>query len=81
MKVLITGATSGIGQQLVADYACEGHNVIACGRNADALKKLADEFPDYVETLQFDTVDRDKTIELLGSINQIDVAILSAGVW
>ncbi|WP_370260210.1 SDR family NAD(P)-dependent oxidoreductase [Idiomarina sp.] len=80
MKVLITGATSGIGQQLVADYACEGHNVIACGRNADALKKLADEFPDYVETLQFDTVDREKTIELLGSINQIDVAILSAGV-
>lgn len=40
MNILVTGATSGIGQQLVLDYARQGHQVIACGRNPLALAAL-----------------------------------------
>lgn len=40
MKILVTGATSGIGHQLTLDYAAQGHQVIACGRNPSALAQL-----------------------------------------
>lgn len=40
MKVLITGATSGIGRQVTVDYHNWGHEVWAVGRNAQALEEL-----------------------------------------
>ncbi|MGM3172578.1 SDR family NAD(P)-dependent oxidoreductase [Dickeya lacustris] len=39
-RVLITGASSGIGKQLACDYADDGWEVLACGRNAQALTAL-----------------------------------------
>ena len=47
MNILITGATSGIGYQLAQDYAKQGHTVIACGRNQEALDELF-QFKDLV---------------------------------
>jgi short-subunit dehydrogenase len=41
MKILVTGATSGIGRQLALDYQESGHAVTAVGRSADALDALA----------------------------------------
>ena len=41
MKVLITGATSGIGEALAKRYA-QQHDVIACGRDEQKLKELED---------------------------------------
>lgn len=40
MKVLITGATSGIGRQVAVDYHNSGHEIWAVGRNAQALEEL-----------------------------------------
>ena len=40
MITLITGATSGIGEQLAIKYAQLGDTVIACGRNSDKLTCL-----------------------------------------
>lgn len=40
LHILITGATSGIGNQLTKDYLLEGHHVYAVGRDADALAEL-----------------------------------------
>ena len=42
MRIMITGATSGIGQSLAIDYAQQEHQVIACGRNPDKLQALVD---------------------------------------
>ncbi len=39
--VVITGATSGIGEQLARDYARQGWQVTACGRNQDKLAAMA----------------------------------------
>lgn len=49
MNILITGATSGIGQQLVEDYLAEGHTVIACGRNSQKLSELEKKFAVVLE--------------------------------
>ena len=38
---LVTGATSGIGKAIAADLADAGHDVIALGRNREALAALA----------------------------------------
>ena len=40
MKILITGATSGIGRQVALDYSNLGHQVWAVGRNEQALEEL-----------------------------------------
>lgn len=37
-RVLITGASSGIGLQLARDYAADGWHVIACGRSQQKLE-------------------------------------------
>jgi len=80
MKVLITGASSGIGRQLALDYAVEGHQVIVCGRNNDALSEVQSQYPDKITCSAFDITDKNSTKEALGKIGDVDIAILCAGV-
>jgi len=80
MNILITGATSGIGYQLAQDYAKQGHTVIACGRNQEALDELADIDRDNIKTLRFDITDIENTKQALADTERVDLAILSAGM-
>ena len=41
--VLVTGASSGIGEELAKVFAAEGHELILVARSEDKLEKLADE--------------------------------------
>jgi uncharacterized protein len=41
--VLITGASSGFGEQLARQYAGNGHSLVLVARRLDALQKLGDE--------------------------------------
>ncbi len=76
MKVLITGATSGIGEQLALDYHNQGHEVWAFGRNKEALSKLA---KIGLHTAQVDLSKREETLQWFKSLTSLDLAILSAG--
>ncbi len=77
IKILITGATSGIGNQLAKDYLLEGHEVLAVGRDDDALAELKDL---GATPLHLDLMDRDKVIETFAKISHIDLAICAAGM-
>lgn len=77
-SVLITGATSGIGESLVELYAQHNFRVVACGRNELKLAALKSNIPD-IETLQFDITSKDQIAEALASVDGIDIAILNAG--
>ena len=77
-KVIITGASSGIGLALAKAYLASGWKVIACGRN---LSKLQTALVDssQVTLCCFDTSNRDETIKSTSDLDGIDLAILNAG--
>ncbi|POE04680.1 SDR family NAD(P)-dependent oxidoreductase [Pectobacterium odoriferum] len=76
-RVLITGASSGIGQQLALDYARDGWDVLACGRNEQRLNALTAAFP-AIRTIAFDMTNLADTQQALDSVT-VDLVILSAG--
>ena len=60
-KVLITGATSGIGLELAERILGQGVPVIATGRRQDRLDALKTKFgADKVTTVTFDLAEIDK---------------------
>lgn len=75
-RILITGATSGIGEALAHLCASSGHAVIACGRNQDKLAELAK--TENITTCRFDVTDEQATKEALANIT-CDIAVLNAG--
>ena len=44
-KILITGATGGIGNSLVKKFQSLGSKIVATGTNEDKLKKLKSNYP------------------------------------
>lgn len=81
-RILVTGATSGIGHSLVQRYLSQGHLVYACGRNAEKLAKLVNETKELSGTLvlvQFDQLDEQQTKLALSEVKHLDIAVLNAG--
>lgn len=76
MKILITGATSGIGRQLAIDYHAAGHEVWALGRDPERLAELGRV---GLKTGAVDLMDREATIAWFSRLEVVDLAILSAG--
>ncbi|ARD44647.1 SDR family NAD(P)-dependent oxidoreductase [Colwellia sp. PAMC 21821] len=79
--ILITGATSGIGESLLHRYIAKGYQVIACGRNEEKLQQLA-QGNTHVIPLAFDMTDTEqvcKAANKLNEIKHIDILMLNAG--
>ena len=76
MKIVISGATSGIGRQLALDYQRDGHQVWALGRSAAALEELEQE---GIKTGRLDLEDRQATLDWFSAFDELDLLILSAG--
>jgi 3-hydroxy acid dehydrogenase / malonic semialdehyde reductase len=83
--VLITGATSGIGQACAHLLATAGYRLVLCGRRQERLKALQQELESQtpVHTLAFDVRQRPAVEEAIASLPpdfaELDVLINNAG--
>lgn len=85
--VLITGATSGIGEACARKFAQNGDKVILTGRNQVRMTAIADELKALgaeVLTLMFDVRDREAARQAIESLpaewQEIDVLVNNAGL-
>jgi short-subunit dehydrogenase len=81
-KVIIIGATSGIGRELARLYAGAGHPVGATGRRQDLLDSLRSEYPELIFTERHDVTGSDSISHLealIGKLDGMDLFIYSSG--
>lgn len=82
-KVLITGASQGIGEGLALAFAAEGCELKLVARNAERLKTIAqrmqDEYGVCVHTLAIDLCAPQAIEEVAGFAADIDVLVNNAG--
>src|SRR4030095_8732375 len=81
-KVIIIGATSGIGLELAKLYASGDSLVGVTGRRNELLQKLKEFFPDTVMTECFDVMGNENITHLESLITQLggmDLLIYNSG--
>lgn len=81
MKVLITGASSGIGQSLAHEFANLGYDLILVARNKTNLEKVKKEITSKVniEIYPLDLTKIDNCIKLHNQVKDIDILVNNAG--
>jgi short-subunit dehydrogenase len=81
-KIIIVGATSGIGREMARLYAGAGHLVGATGRRQELLYSLQLEFPNHIITECFDITASGATAHLESltrKLGGLDLLVYSAG--
>ncbi|MFF4355049.1 SDR family oxidoreductase [Streptomyces sp. NPDC001530] len=85
--VLVTGASSGIGEATARHLAAAGHHVVLGARRTDRLDRLVTELTEaghLAESAQLDVTDRDSVKafadDVLERHGRIDVLVNNAGV-
>ncbi len=78
-RVLITGASSGIGAACAHAFAEAGARLVLCARRADRLAEVADSLDRDVETIVLDVRDRDAVNAAFAQLD-VDVLVNNAGL-
>jgi short-subunit dehydrogenase len=87
--ILITGASSGLGEEMARQFAALGHDLALCARRTDRLKALKDELDaahpgQRVEIRALDVNDDDAVFEVFAGfkadLGSIDRVIVNAGL-
>lgn len=80
---LITGASSGLGEQFARTLSEAGARVILTGRRKDKLESLASEF-DKAIAIQMDVADKESVASCFSNLEQagekVDICINNAGI-
>lgn len=82
-KVIIIGATSGIGREVAKLYIARGFRVGIAGRRAEELEAIRKEAPQQVFTEVIDVTKEDADTHLLSLINKVrgmDIYLHSSGI-
>ena len=82
-KILITGATGGIGNSLIEKFDNLGSKIIASGTNEEKLKNLKKNYPNIgVEKFKLDDHDKiEKFIESASKqLDGLDILVNNAGI-
>ncbi len=82
-KIIITGATGGIGNELVKKFVSLKGKVLATGTNEEKLEKLKKNYPS-IETIKFD-ISKHSEIESFieqasSKLNGLDILVNNAGI-
>jgi len=82
-KILITGGATGIGLGLTERFLIENNTVIICGRRADVLKEVTDQYPQVIAYVCDLALESDR-IALFDWINNehadLNVVVNNAGI-
>ena len=82
-KIIVTGATGGIGNALVKKFISLNGNVLATGTKDNKLNDLKNEFPE-INIIKFDISDHSKIEEFIENsydkLGGLDVLINNAGI-
>ena len=79
MKVLITGASSGIGRDLAKELSKKYDEMVLVGRDKDRLESLRKEINKDVKIISTDISDKDNCIKLFNDNKDVDLIINNAG--
>ena len=77
-RVLVTGATGGIGAEIARTFAAHGASLTLTGRRADVLEPLAVELG--ATAIIADLSDRDDLQRMLDQAGDVDVLIANAAL-
>ena len=81
-KILVTGATGGIGREIVKKFISLEGNVLATGTNIERLDLLKKDFPN-IDVIKFDISDHSKIEEFIDNataqLTGLDILINNAG--
>lgn len=81
MRVLITGASRGLGRSLAEAFAWRGATLGLVARSEDELRTLADELPgDEHKILIADVAQREQITAAVEAFGDADVVVANAGV-
>ncbi len=82
-KILITGATGGIGFSLVKTFSELGSNILASGTNEEKLNNLIKQFP-KIQIIKFKLDQHDKIEEFVDQavkkLDGLDILVNNAGI-
>ncbi len=83
--MIVTGASSGLGQNITEYFAKKNFAVCALARSADKLAKIAEKYPENIFPYSCDVSIAENVKDVFAKIikehNQIDVLINNAGIF
>jgi len=74
-RILVTGASRGLGRALVAELHRRGHYVLATARDAETLAEL-----EAAEKLSLDVADPSSVAAAVEAAGEVDVLVNNAGI-
>lgn len=78
--VVVTGGAKGIGRAIVERFAALGDDVVALGRDGQALSRLeAEQTEQRVRTAVCDVTDEQAVIDTFGRLGAVEVLVNNAG--
>ena len=81
-KIIVIGASSGMGRRIATDFARMGWRVGVAARREDALREIRDQFPDRIVYRTIDVTAEDavsRFLDLIEETGGMDILLYAAG--